>query len=213
MPKFNLGDIKKAAEIGKEVLPIVKPVVEKYGPVAVDQVAQKAKWAGAVAIGARNSVVGKVQERKDAKENKKAQDDAKQRAITSSLSPVDAEEFFKSFEVNIIDPADLKSGYMAIPGCYAIITLKSPREKDLSAYKDVYVGCSDTIGFDVYSQLCGLGNVDVYADFKYKQPMKILTYPCDIDKLKERFVGLVNDLQASTSYNKWDIVDAQPSDN
>jgi len=32
-------------------------------------------------------------------------------------------------------------------------------------------------------------------------------------RLNRRFVGLVNNLQASTSYNKWDMVDAQSSDN
>ena len=210
-PKFNLQDLKKAADVGREVLPLVQPAVEKYGPAAAEQVKRKAKQVGAVAVGARDAMAGRIQEHKDAKELKKAREEARKRAITGSLAPVDAEEFFKSFEANVTDPADLKSGYMAISGCYAIVTLKSPKEKDLSAYKDVYVGRSEAIGFDVYTQLCGLGNVDVYADFKYKQPMKILTYPCDVDQLEQRFASLVEDLRAAGSYNKWDAVSSRNS--
>ena len=75
-----------------------------------------------------------------------------------------------------------------------------------SAYKDIYVGCGKSIGFSIYTQLCGFGNVDVYADFKFKKPMIVLLFPCEEEDLKTRFDSLVRDLQAMSSYNKWDVL-------
>lgn len=201
-PKINLNDVKKAIDIGREALPLVM----EFGPDAAKQISKKAKQAGQAIGGAKDSVIGKLKQHQETKEQQKAREEAQQRAVASSLPPVSATEFFKSFEANVSESDDLKTGYMAIPGCYAILTLKSAHEKDLSAYKDVYVGCGESIGFDVYSQLCGFGNVDVYADFKFKEPMTILVYPCDKDQLKDRFSALVSDLQAEESYNKWDIL-------
>lgn len=210
-PKIGLGDIKNAIDFGKEVLPYVEPTVKKYGPIVAEQISQKAGQAGNAVKGFQGAVFEKAQQIKDNKAHKKELEEARNRAITSSISSVSAEEFFRSFEANISDVNDLKTGYMAISGCYVILTMKSNREKDLSEYKDVYVGCSDTIGFDVYSQLCGFGNVDVYADFKFKQPMKILIYPCDSDQLESRYASLVQDFQSVSSYNKWEAIKSEQS--
>jgi hypothetical protein len=210
-PKIGLGDIKNAIDFGKEVLPYVEPTVKKYGPIVAEQISQKAGQAGNAVKGFQGAVFEKAQQIKDNKAHKKELEEARNRAITSSISSVSAEEFFRSFEANISDVNDLKTGYMAISGCYVILTMKSNREKDLSEYKDVYVGCSDTIGFDVYSQLCGFGNVDVYADFKFKQPMKILIYPCDSDQLESRYASLVQDFQSVSSYNKWEAMKSEQS--
>lgn len=210
-PKIGLGDIKNAIDFGKEVLPYVEPTVKKYGPIVAEQISQKAGQAGNAVKGFQGAVFEKAQQIKDNKAHKKELEEARNRAITSSISSVSAEEFFRSFEANISDVNDLKTGYMAISGCYVILTMKSNREKDLSEYKDVYVGCSDTIGFDVYSQLCGFGNVDVYADFKFKQPMKILIYPCDSDQLESRYASLVQDFQSLSSYNKWEAMKSEQS--
>lgn len=210
-PKIGLGDIKNAIDFGKEVLPYVEPTVKKYGPIVAEQISQKAGQAGNAVKGFQGAVFEKAQQIKDNKAHKKELEEARNRAITSSISSVSAEEFFRSFEANISDVNDLKTGYMAISGCYVILTMKSNREKDLSEYKDVYVGCSDTIGFDVYSQLCGFGNVDVYADFKFKQPMKILIYPCDSDQLESRYASLVQDFQSASSYNKWEAMKSEQS--
>ena len=210
-PKIGLGDIKNAIDFGKEVLPYVEPTVKKYGPIVAEQISQKAGQAGNAVKGFQGAVFEKAQQIEDNKAHKKELEEARNRAITSSISSVSAEEFFRSFEANISDVNDLKTGYMAISGCYVILTMKSNREKDLSEYKDVYVGCSDTIGFDVYSQLCGFGNVDVYADFKFKQPMKILIYPCDSDQLESRYASLVQDFQSVSSYNKWEAMKSEQS--
>lgn len=208
-PKIGLGDIKNAIDFGKEVLPYAEPAVKKYGPIVAEQISQKAGQAGDAVKSAQSAVFEKAQQLKDNKAQKKELEAARNRAIASSLPPVSAEKFFENFEANISDVNNLKNGYMAISGCYAILTMKSNREKDLSEYRDVYVGCSETVGFDVYSQLCGFGNVDVYADFKFKQPMKILIYPCDSDQLKDRYASLVQDLQSVLSYNKWEAMKSE----
>lgn len=208
-PKIGLGDIKKAVDIGKEVLPYVEPAVKKYAPIVAEQFGKKAEQAGGAVKSAQSAVFEKAQQLKDNKAQKKELEAARSKAIASSISSVSAEEFFKNFEANISDANDLKTGYMAISGCYVILTMKSNREKDLSEYKDAYVGCSDTVGFDVYSQLCGFGNVDVYADFKFKQPMKILLYPCDSDQLESRYASLVQDFQSVSSYNKWEAMKSE----
>lgn len=126
--------------------------------------------------------------------------------MASSLPPISAKEFFENFENNVSSEADLSDGYMAIAGCYAVVTMKSAREKDPSAYEDVYVGCGKSMGFSIYTQLCGFGNVDVYADFKFKRPMMILLFPCEEKDLESRYEALVRDLQAEGSYNKWDVL-------
>jgi len=126
--------------------------------------------------------------------------------VASSLPPISAKEFFENFENNVSSEADLNDGYMAIAGCYAIATMKSAREKDPSAYEVVYVGCGKSMGFSIYTQLCGFGNVDVYADFKFKRPMMILLFPCEEKDLETRYEALVRDLQAEGSYNKWDVL-------
>ena len=210
-PKIGLGDIKKAVDIGKEVLPYVEPAVKKYAPIVAEQFGKKAEQAGGAVRGVQSAVFGKAQQLKDNKAQNKELKDARNRAIASSLPPVSAEKFFENFEANISDVNNLKNGYMAISGCYVLLTMKSNREKDLSEYRDVYVGCSDTVGFDVYSQLCGFGNVDVYADFKFKQPMKILLYPCDSDQLESRYASLVQDFQSVSSYNKWEAIKSKQS--
>ena len=40
-PKIGLGDIKKAVDIGKEVLPYVEPAVKKYAPIVAEQFGKK----------------------------------------------------------------------------------------------------------------------------------------------------------------------------
>ena len=174
--KIKLQDVKKAIDIGKDVLPFVEPAVNKYGPALIDWGQQKSLEA------------------------------SRKKAVASSLPPISAKEFFENFESNVSSEADLSDGYMAIAGCYAVVTMKSAREKDPSAYEDVYVGCGKSMGFSIYTQLCGFGNVDVYADFKFKRPMMILLFPCEEKDLESRYEALVRDLQAESSYNKWDVL-------
>ena len=204
--KIKLQDVKRAIDIGKDVLPFVKPAVDRFGPALIDWGQQKVKQAADGLGEARDSILSKGQAIKDEKERQKSLEAARKKAVASSLPPISAKEFFENFENNVSGETDLSDGYMAIAGCYAITTMKSDREKDLSAYEDVYVGCGKSMGFSIYTQLCGFGNVDVYADFKFKRPMMILLFPCEEKDLETRYEALVRDLQAEISYNKWDVL-------
>lgn len=206
--KVSLNDVHKAVAVIKEVIPLVSPTIEKHGSVVVEQVSKKTKQAGEALDTARNSVLSKLKQRKAASKSKKEQEETKRRIISQSLAPIDAKEFFKNFESSVSSADDLRNGYMGISGCYAIITMKSARDNNLANYKDVFVGCSDKVGFDVYSQLRGFGNIDVYADYKYGAPMKILAFPCDEGQLEENYFSLIDDLQAIDSYNKWDALES-----
>lgn len=180
--------------------------MDRFGPALIDWGQQKVKQAADGLGEARDSILSKGQAIKDEKERQKSLEAARKKAVASSLPPISAKEFFENFENNVSGETDLSDGYMAIAGCYAITTMKSDREKDLSAYEDVYVGCGKSMGFSIYTQLCGFGNVDVYADFKFKRPMMILLFPCEEKDLETRYEALVRDLQAEISYNKWDVL-------
>lgn len=206
MAKIRLQDVEKAVVLGKQFFPFVAPVIMAHAPQVVDQVQKKAKQTVGGAEEAKGVFRSKIQQRKDEKDRKAALDTARKNAVASALPPIPAKDFFKNFEANTPEGGDLDRGYMAITGCYAILTLKASGEKDLSAFKDVYVGCSETVGFSVYSQFRGCGNVDVYADFKFGEPMKVLIYPCEGDEMESRFAGLVQDYQAVGSYNRWDLL-------
>ena len=213
MTKIKLQDVKNAVDLGKDLLPIVEPVFELYAPKVADQIQKKAKQVSDGAGDAKESVLKKIQQRKDGMEQKAALERDRKKAVAGALPSISAEEFFNNFEANVMDGSELDNGFMAITGCYAILTLKSPREKDLSAYKDVYVGCSKSVGFSVYSQFRGFGNIDVYADFKFKEPMRVLVYPCEEEDLEGRFASLVRNLQAVDSYNKWDVLHSSDGEN
>lgn len=205
MPKIKLKEVQEAIKLGKEVVPMLQPLVEQYAPKVIEQVQEKANAAAENGKNAKLAFLNGRQEKKEAKEQGRAAEEMRKKTVASSLPPITAKDFFKNFENNVADGSELESGYMGFAGCYAIVTMKSPREKDLSAYKDVFVGCGRSVGLAVYSQLRGLGNIDVYADFKFKQPMWVLSYPCDEDELGPRFADLLQSLQAADSYNKWDL--------
>lgn len=187
-------------------MPFVEPAVNKYGPALIDWGQRRGKQAADSLGEAKDSFLSKGQAIKDKKEQKKSLEVARKKAVASSLPPISAKEFFENFENSVSSDADLSDGYMAIAGCYAIATMKSSREKDPSAYEDVYVGCGKSVGFSIYTQLLGFGNVDVYADFKFKKHMIILLFPCEEKDIETRYEALVRDLQAENSYNKWDVL-------
>ena len=204
--RIKLQDVKRAIDIGKDVLPFVEPAINKFGPILVNWGQQRGQEVADHLGEARGSVVSKRQAIKDKKEQKKLLEAARRKAVARALPPISAKEFFENFENGVSNEDDLSDGYMAIADCYAIATMKSAREKELSAYEDIYVGCGKSMGFNIYTQLRGFGNVDVYADFKFKKPMMILLFPCEEKDLETLFEALVRDLQAEKSYNKWNVL-------
>ena len=204
--KIKLQDVKRAIDIGKDVLPFFRTRLGVIRTRSNRLGATEGKAGSRQSGRRRDSLLSKGQAIKDKREQQKSLEAARKKAVASSLPPISAKEFFENFENSVTSVADLSDGYMAIAGCYAIATMKSTREKDPSAYEDVYVGCGKSMGFSIYTQLCGFGNVDVYADFKFKKPMMILLFPCEEKDLETRYEALVRDLQAESSYNKWDVL-------
>lgn len=75
MPKIKLQDLQKvinlgknAMDLGKEVLPALQPVIEKYAPKVVEQVQEKADEAARNGKNARLAFLNNLQEKKEAKE-------------------------------------------------------------------------------------------------------------------------------------------------
>lgn len=200
--KPSLNDVQKAVKAAKDVYDIVQPLVSDHVPAVKEFAARKAKDAADAAGGA----VDQLKQRKLTKEQQKQLEEEKKRAVGGSISFIDAKEFAKAFEAGIPEDGDMTRGYMAISGCYAIATLPSAKTKDVADYAEVYVGGSEVVGFDVYRQLNGFGNIDVYADFKFDQPMRVLIFPCESDQIESRVSDLRSSLQAWQSYNKWEAL-------
>lgn len=205
MAKIKLQDVQKAVATLKEAMPLIEPIVREHGPKVAEQAGKMAHRVEGAVEDATKSIGTRMSHYKDGRARKREVNERRRIAVANSLPPISAEEFFRNFEANVSDAVGLTDGYLAICGCYAIITLKSSREKDLSTYKDVYVGCSKSVGLSVYSHFKGLGNVDVYADFKFKEPMRVLLYPCEEGEMLNRCTELSESLQAFDSYNGRDL--------
>ncbi len=93
-------------------------------------------------------------------------------------------------------------GYLAYSGCYALATYAtSVKKDDYGSFRDIYIGKSCNMGASIHDDIVGRGNVDVYADVKYKQHVYVLLYPCSEDKLDDLEHSLIVALDADTSYN------------
>ena len=108
MPKIKLQDLQKvinlgknAMDLGKEVLPALQPVIEKYAPKVVEQVQEKADEAARNGKNARLAFLNNLQEKKEAKEQSKATEETRKKAVASSLPPITAKEFYRNFENNV----------------------------------------------------------------------------------------------------------------
>ena len=204
---------KEVAEMAKPLVDAAAPAVERMAPVVKEKAVKAKDNVAQAADEARVVLTDKAKKAQEAKAEKKSVSACRKHAIEKAADVKDAQEFFRIFEKSIPETGEMASGYNAYCGCYAILTMPSALTKDLASYKDVYVGASTSVGFAVYQQLVGMGNVDVYADFKYKQPMKILMYPCNPDQLQAMYDGFLRDFDAVNSYNSWDVVASAVADN
>ncbi len=208
--KVTASQVKDALKATKDIVEIVDDAVklaEEHNIDVADQASKFKDKACGVLKNAKRSVGERVDQMQQSAEGKKAAEKRKEEALTRCLPPMDAVDFYKAFEDAVPADGNLENGYMNIPGYFAILTMPSSRTKDLEAYKNVFVGAGSSLGLEVYKHLFGLGNVDVYSDFKYKQPMKVLLYVCDQDRVQAEASRLCADLRAFESYNHWDIED------
>lgn len=110
MGKIKLQDVKRAIDIGKDVLPFVEPAVNKYGPALIDWGQQRGKQAADSLGEARDSFLSKGRAIKDKKEQQKSLEASRKKAVASSLPPISAKDFFENFENNVSSEADLSDG-------------------------------------------------------------------------------------------------------
>lgn len=129
---------------------------------------------------------------------------AKQETLASCAYAHNAADFKKDFDAASAAGAQLP-GHLAQPGCFVVLKMPNPYVKDLSRFEEVYVGSGMLLGEAVYEQLVGEGNPDVYADFKYRQALEILLYPCEEGQIRDLKLSLIVNLQAFASYNAREI--------
>ena len=129
-PKIKLKDIQELAKIAKEVIPVVQPYIVKYAPKIAEEAQKRASNAADNGKRMKLEFLNGMEEKKKSRERSKAAEEARKKTVISSLPPITAKEFFKNFENNVSDDGKLDSGYMGFTGCYAIITMKTSREKD-----------------------------------------------------------------------------------
>jgi hypothetical protein len=203
--KVDIKQISRVARDVKDVAEFVKPFVDKYGPKAVD-----AAKKGGVAIvvnakkvktdidGAANNI--RIHRGRTGA-GRKLKDERLQ-MIKESSAQIDAREFKDTYE-SCMNNAEGR--YWQSPGCFAILTMPNALVKDPARYQDVYAGCSDNVGAEIYKNLIGRGNVDVYADMKNKKKMTVLVYAYAQDVLLQQRSRLIDELQAYDSYNAGEL--------
>lgn len=218
--------MKKAApfaQVAVEQLPRIAPVVAPAAKKVADAAAEKlpaavdngvGKVAGAVkgaadtageavggaAAGVRDKFMGAI----DQRAQEKARALARKTLLDGAGIRMSAEKFTENWETQqkLVD-VQAGEGYLVYSGCYVTITCDGAVHKDdYSRYRELYVGKSENMGASIHADFIGLGNVDVYADVKYKQHVYVLLYPCEKDKLDELEASLITALDADGSYNR-----------
>ena len=193
-----------------DVAPIAKQAADSLQDKAPDAMAAGAdKVRGAMKSAADAAVVrgravgDSVKEGVEAREREKARKAARRALLDGAGNQMSVDQFLQNWEIQnglAIQPG---GGYMGFSGCYVIATYAHAVKKgDFSKFRDLYVAKAENIGASIFRDLTGKGNVDVYADVKYKQSVYILVYPCPAEKLDELEASLITALDADRSYNR-----------
>ena len=203
-----------AAKVVAQKLPDMAPVVVQMAEKAHDKMPTAAsagagKVKGAVKdasdqLGEKGRALGaRARDAFEEREREKMLKAARKALLDGAGNKLTVGQFLQNWELQVSPVGMIGDGYMAFSGCYAIATYASVVKKgDFSNFKGIYIGKSENMGKAIYSDLIGLGNVDVYADVKYKQHVYILLYPCSLNKLDELEASLITALDADLSYNK-----------
>lgn len=204
--------IKKLDVAFPAVAPVVVPVMEHFADGAA-KVAPGAVKQGARAVGgaldeagkavgdAADAVVGRFKAASDQRAQEKARQAARKALLNGAGNRIPADEFVKSWGIQ----QDLGTGgpaYLDFCGCYAIAAYDKPVKKDdFDRFRDIYIGRGEHMGERIHGDLTGHGNIDIYADMKYRQPLYIFLYPSTPEKLDELESSLITALDADASYN------------
>ena len=114
-----------------------------------------------------------------------------------------AEEFEANWIVGAGKSAEDGYKYHEFPGCYVILFFDMPPEveDDFDRYQDVYVGQSLNVTERVHHHFTGYGRGDVYADLKAGRHVYVKMLPCDKEGLNDFERALIEEYDATSSYN------------
>lgn len=193
-------------------LPDVAPVagqvaskIQEKAPDALSGQAEKifgAARGAAAAVGEKGQAAGDaIKKSFDVRAQEKARREARRALLDGAGIRMSVSQFLENWDTQEkINQAE--GGYLAYCGCYAIATYPGAVKKDdYGSFRDIYIGSSENMGASIRADIVGLGNVDVYADVKYKQHVYVLLYPCEADKLDVLKASLITALDADISYN------------
>lgn len=192
-----------------DVAPIAGQVAGKLQQKAPDAVGEQAeKLAGAAkgvaaAVGERGHAASDaIKKSFDARAQEKARREARRALLDGAGIRMSVQQFMenRATQAKLSDRAG--NDYLAYCGCYAIATYAgSVKKDDYGSFRDIYIGKSQNMGQSIFADVIGAGNVDVYADVKYKQHVYVLLYPCEPEKLDVLEASLITALDADASYN------------
>lgn len=201
--KRMVGKLPDVAPIAKQAADALQDKAPDAIAVGADKVKGAMKSAADAAADRGRAVGDSVKESVEAREREKARKAARRALLDGAGNQMPVVQFLQNWEIQngaAVQPGD---GYMGFSGCYVIATYAHPVKKgDFSKFRDLYVGKSENVGDSIFKDLTGRGNVDVYADVKYKQCVYILVYPCLPEKIDELEASLVTALDADRSYNR-----------
>ena len=197
-PEFMEQATKLAQDAAKQVSDRAAIVSETAKKVA-EGATETAKGVADKATGLKEGV---EQASKDRKEKKAAKIRRQQQLeLLAKENNLSAVEFKESYERSI----ETGFPFHKNSGCYVVATLKKPGAKldSFASYEGVYVGVADDLGEAVFKQLTGDGNVDVYADFKYRAKSMVIMLPSNAEgeDLSAKREQLIEILDANESYD------------
>lgn len=200
-----------AGGLQKAVQPVMesnegKAAVAK-GKQAVGGILQKAATAkGAVgeiagkAASAKSSYDDARAAKKEEKELAKQLKKAKQIILESASQSITYKDFSKQREEDGAAAIALARGLYGGSGCFVIATYTAlDFDKDLTDYLNIYVGQGENLGEAIERACSREGDPDVYADVKYKQNVRIYSYPCVPNELDEKYAALQGIFYTQTS--------------
>lgn len=193
-----------------DVLPVAKQAagaLQEKAPAAVSEGAGKVADAVrgvAASVGEKGNKIGDaIRSKADARAEERARKEARRALLDGAGIRMSVEQFLDNRDTHQKVAGGESGGYLAYSGCYAVAVYSSSVKKDdYSDFRDIFIGKSKNMGASIFSDIVGKGNVDVYADVKYRQPAYVLLYPCSEDKMDQLERSLITALDADESYNK-----------
>lgn len=210
-----IGAVTTVVGAAGDLQEIVQPVMESdegkaavaKGKQAVNDILQKAATAkGAVggiagkAANAKSSFDDARAAKKEEKELAKQLKKAKQIVLESASQSVKYKDFSKRREEDGAAAIALARGLYGGAGCFVIATYAAlDFDKNLTDYLNIYVGQGENLGEAIEHACSREGDPDVYADVKYKQNVRIYSYPCVSNELDEKYAALQGIFYSQTS--------------